>query len=133
MSRGDAIRWHYWERALRAVEVVDGCWIWPNTNGRGYGYFGDRRAHREVWEFLVGPLPEGMVLDHGCRTTACVNPAHLEPVTQAVNMQRRHDAKLDADAARAIRESSESSGALAARYGVTPGMIWRVRTGRSWA
>jgi hypothetical protein len=46
------------------------------------------QAHRLGYEIYVGPIPEGMVLDHKCRTPACVNPAHLEPVTQIENMRR---------------------------------------------
>jgi hypothetical protein len=46
------------------------------------------RAHRVAYELLVGPIPDGMHLDHLCRTPACVNPAHLEPVTPRVNSLR---------------------------------------------
>jgi hypothetical protein len=45
-------------------------------------------AHRLVYEELVGPIPEGMELDHLCRNTSCVNPAHLEPVPHRVNVLR---------------------------------------------
>jgi hypothetical protein len=50
-------------------------------------------AHRFVWEQLVGPIPRGFVLDHdnpdfGCHNSRCVNPAHLEMVTQGINCLR---------------------------------------------
>ncbi|TDD77726.1 HNH endonuclease [Actinomadura rubrisoli] len=45
-------------------------------------------VHRFVYESLVGPIPEGLVLDHLCRVRACCNPAHLEPVTDRVNILR---------------------------------------------
>jgi hypothetical protein len=47
-----------------------------------------RRAHRVAFEWLVGPVPKGLVLDHLCRNRGCVNPSHLEPVTQQVNTLR---------------------------------------------
>lgn len=68
-----------------------GCWLWRKPSGGGYGYihWGKmRKATRVIWELLVGPIPEGLVLDHLCRVTACVNPEHLEIVTQTDNMRR---------------------------------------------
>ena len=47
-----------------------------------------KKAHRVSWELLVGPIPEGLELDHLCRNHGCVNPDHLEPVTHAVNVRR---------------------------------------------
>lgn len=70
------------------------CWTWTasvTVNG-GYGQFRVRprtlRAHIVAWTLLVGPVPDGLVLDHLCRTPRCVNPAHLEPVTLAENTRR---------------------------------------------
>ncbi len=72
----------------------DGCWVWvAGRNEHGYGLFKapgpkQTRAHRYAYTVLVGAIPEGLVLDHVCCVRACVNPAHLEPVTQTVNMAR---------------------------------------------
>ncbi len=75
----------------------DECWTWQGFKPeRGYPVFvykteGECRskgAHRAVYELLVGPIPEGLVLDHTCRNVTCVNPAHLEPVTQRENLHR---------------------------------------------
>lgn len=80
------------------------CWPWPKLNYQGYGtvYYKGKttRAHRFAYQVLVGPIPEGLVLDHTCHDPskcslddkcphrACCNPAHLEPVTQKVNNLR---------------------------------------------
>lgn len=76
----------------------DGCWLWTAaTTKQGYGNFYVSPgvwslAHRFAYEALVGPIPAGKVLDHvkkrGCTSTLCVNPAHLEPVRQRVNVLR---------------------------------------------
>ncbi|MDQ1426633.1 MAG: hypothetical protein QOK39_109 [Acidimicrobiaceae bacterium] len=58
-------------------------------------------VHRWSYEQLVGPIPDGLVLDHLCRVTACVNPAHLEPVTLAENFRR-----CDNDPGRAQRSKT---------------------------
>jgi hypothetical protein len=48
-------------------------------------------AHRWAYEHFVGPIPEGLEIDHGCFVHACVNPGHLEPVTHQENVRRRHE------------------------------------------
>lgn len=75
------------------VDKADGCWTWlASTTSEGYGQIRadgiNRSAHRLSWEMSQGPVPHGLVLDHLCRNRACVNPDHLEPVTQRVNVQR---------------------------------------------
>jgi hypothetical protein len=59
---------------------------------KGYGAFmvGGRnvRVHRWAYETLVGPIPDGLVIDHLCRVRNCVNPDHLEPVTHRENIRR---------------------------------------------
>ena len=77
---------------LARVDVSD-CWVWTGScNHKGYGRvgFGGRQwaVHRLIWEQLVGPIPEGLELDHLCRNPPCVNPDHLEPVTHRENLLR---------------------------------------------
>lgn len=57
-------------------------------NNYGYGVFAKQLAHRRLYLERVGPIPDGMELDHTCRTPACINPAHLEPVTHRENVLR---------------------------------------------
>lgn len=74
---------------------VDNCWLWVGQlNANGYGVFktggpgSATGAHRVAYELMVDNIPEGLQIDHLCRTTSCVNPWHLEPVTAQVNVAR---------------------------------------------
>jgi HNH endonuclease len=78
------------------------CWIWLlNRLPSGYGRIRTGRgstramtyAHRFIYEQKVGAIPAGLELDHLCFVPACVNPAHLEPVTPAENKRRRRQQK----------------------------------------
>lgn len=67
----------------------DECWLWEGVLDKdGYGLLRNLRAHRVAYELERGPIPPGLDLDHLCRSRACVNPAHLEPVTNRVNSLR---------------------------------------------
>lgn len=85
-----------------------GCWLWAGSlNDNGYGILDVRTdgkarrfgVHRLMYELLVGPIPEGLTLDHvwerGCRFRHCVNPDHLEPVTQKENSRRASGAVMN--------------------------------------
>lgn len=82
----------FWDR----VRVdASGCWTWTGAKtAGGYGTFilarGDTRttAHRVAYRELVGEFDDDLVVDHLCGVRCCVNPAHLEPVTQAENLHR---------------------------------------------
>jgi hypothetical protein len=81
------------DRFWNKVDATGPCWLWTAcTSGNGYGGFQlDGRlqaAHRVAYELLVGPIPEGMQLDHLCRVLICVNPDHLEVVTCRENLMR---------------------------------------------
>ena len=77
---------------MRMVEKpagIDGCWLWRGaTSHTGHGVYQGHGAYRIAYEWMVGTVSDGMVIDHLCRVPACVNPHHLEPVTQATNMKR---------------------------------------------
>lgn len=84
----------FWAKFVRAE---DGCWNWTgHVSGQGYGRFrwqgSTVGAHRAAYELLVEPIPDGLTIDHLCFNTRCVNPSHLEPVTNAVNLGRSRKA-----------------------------------------
>lgn len=73
-------------------EPISGCWLWKGTHTNGYGRFKlnykNPRAHRLAYMYWKGDIPKDLVLDHLCRNSLCVNPNHLEPVTQQENILR---------------------------------------------
>jgi hypothetical protein len=84
-------------RYLSRIDKTETCWIW-RTPTKPHEYPVMRIAkravcvHRWAYEHFVGPIPEGYQVDHLCRNIRCVNPAHLEPVTQIENLRRQREA-----------------------------------------
>jgi hypothetical protein len=95
MTRSEARRWYseprFWDK-VRHGGPAD-CWEWMGAkNPHGYGRFWVGRkcyqAHRVIYEGAVGTIPDGLVIDHLCRVRHCVNPSHMEPVTDLENRRR---------------------------------------------
>jgi hypothetical protein len=79
----------FWEN-FTCPKRATSCWPWRGTHeSTGYVRFRGRPAHRVVYEALVGPIPEGLVIDHLCHNKLCMNPEHLEAVTSVENLNRR--------------------------------------------
>jgi hypothetical protein len=77
----------------RLRHTPDGCWEWTaHLNYKGYGkvslHGACKSVHRVMYQLLVGPIPDGLDLDHLCRNRACGNPDHLEPVPKRTNILR---------------------------------------------
>lgn len=82
------------ERLLLAATKTDDCWLLTtNLDVYGYGRIvlngAQHKAHRVTYENLVGPIPEGLVIDHLCRRRNCINPGHMEPITIGENVSRK--------------------------------------------
>ena len=83
---------NFWKK----VSKTESCWLWQaSKDSKGYGQvrLGARPGklkyvHRLSYEMLVGPIKDGMVIDHLCKVPNCLNPEHLEQVTQAENVRR---------------------------------------------
>ena len=116
------------------------CWVWQQGKSKqGYGMvaLGGKRflMHRVMYEQSFGPVPEGLELDHLCRIRHCINPAHLEAVTHAVNTQRGARAKLNEDLVRQAKgrnRAGESHVSIARSFGVDPSIICDLVNGRIW-
>lgn len=83
------------DRLMARVDADGVCWEWTGATTFGYGVIGrgsrgegNAYTHRVMWESMVGPVLEGLDLDHLCRNRRCCNPDHLEPVDRATNVAR---------------------------------------------
>ena len=82
------------ERFWASIIMVENCWEWTGPVDKdGYarmrhGRGNARRAHRWAYERFVGPIPDGLTIDHLCNNKGCVNPAHLRPATNVANIMR---------------------------------------------
>lgn len=81
------------KRFWKFTKKTDGCWLWLGyKNPKGYGRMNEKNktnyVHRFSYEIHKGKIPKGLCIDHLCRNTSCVNPDHLEAVTQRENILR---------------------------------------------
>ena len=122
------------------IDPVTQCHVWYGAKVDGYGNVrvGSHSylAHRIAYERARGPIPTGRELDHLCRNRACINPAHLEPVTHRENARRGSQAKLSVPMARelrALRQAGWSYKKLARRFGISQSLALYVVRGTNAA
>lgn len=88
------MKMHAVDRFFHSASVTAECWEWTGyIKPNGYGQFHPAHgqtayAHRWSFQSFVGEIPHGLQIDHLCRNRKCVNPDHLEPVTNVENMRR---------------------------------------------
>lgn len=143
------------DRLMSRVTKRSSSECWPNTyvcqsKAEPYGAMRvmgkKRRCSRVMYEFMCGPIPEGMSVMHTCDNPPCVNPAHLRLGTHHENMldrmrknrggnrrgERNGRCKLTESDVRAIRASSEPNREWARKLGVTATLIKSIRTRKVW-
>ncbi len=141
------------KRFWRNVNKTNGCWLWKNPSGNGYGYLSINDtgvlAHRMSWIIHYGSLKNMWVL-HKCDNPACVRPDHLFLGTQTDNMRDcgakgRHPGsngknrgdkhplhKLNEEKVREIRFGDDRVTDLAQRFGVSKSLVSSIRKGKAW-
>lgn len=93
MSGAQLTRMKFEDRyATCLVDMTTGCRLWQGSmDSHGYGKFSGRGAHRKSYEHNVGPIPEGMTVDHICFNRRCVEPTHLRLLTPLANARNHKD------------------------------------------
>jgi len=126
-------------RPSYTVNSETGCWDWDgkvSSDGYATSQLQGRaqKVHRVFYEQKFGLIPEGLVLDHLCRNRRCVNPDHLEVVTQAVNTRRGLSTTLTEKQVQEIRllAPTHTYRSLADRFGVGITQIHRIRYRKQW-
>lgn len=102
MAKRIPVEVRFWAKVYKEGPIPEArpalgrCWVWqgkPGSHTYGVIGLGGRElpqvlVHRWAYEYLVGPIPPGLTIDHLCRNHMCVNPKHLEPVTRGENVLR---------------------------------------------
>lgn len=125
MNKDDPrLNWKVQRKIL--VNSENGCWEWQGTvRDDGYGKYHKSYTHRLVYGALVGPIPDGLELDHLCRNRRCCNPEHLEAVTRRVNILRSPIAIQSLRRNRTVCSKGHPLEGENLRYETSNGRRWR--------
>lgn len=126
------------------VDPATGCWVWQRgTNSKGYGVkvIDGRKvlAHRWYYEQARGPIPAGKVLDHVvCQRRRCVNPDHLEAISNTENVRRGRATRFTAEQVREMRRLWDGGRGLTQReigrlFGTGQSTVSKIVRGARWA
>lgn len=140
----------FWVK-VAAPRRVGECWEWigsKTTDGYGLFYANGKtvRAHRFIYTAYCGALSVDQAVLHACDNPSCVNPSHLRAGTQAENVQDMHEkgravrargemhgrAKLDAEKVLAIRAANEKHRDIAAKFGISRGLVSQIKSRTVW-
>lgn len=123
------------------IDEITGCWNYSGYKDRlGYGihcYHGKYIfAYRYFYEKYKGKIPDNLVLDHLCRNTSCVNPEHLEAVTNEENCRRGINSKINMDIADEIRRLNKNNllsiRELSNKFNLSRTQITRIINNERW-
>jgi hypothetical protein len=135
----------FWRRIERAQSNGGGCSLWPGPfDIAGYGTFGNRLVHREMFTHSHGPISDRLWVLHKCDNPPCWNPAHLFPGTHEDNMRDmaskgrhgRWNVCLTAEQVHEMRRryaDGESQSALGRAFGVSHNVARKAVLGITWA
>lgn len=122
----------FWNKVDKNGPLFNGepCWLWTAArSSEGYGRIAVNRissyAHRVAYEMEVGPVPDGLQLDHLCRNRVCVNPAHLEPVTTGENTRRGDGPTVTRERGFALTHCAQGHEFTPDNTYTVPGLGWR--------
>lgn len=128
---------------VRLGKTPGDCWEWLGVkmdSGYGKKTVAGRTmlAHRWIWTQLFGPIPDGLVINHACSNPSCVNPHHLECVTQADNVRHGVATILTTGDVQEIRLARKDKGLntarlLAEKFGCSPQLIRDIWRNRCWS